>query len=46
MTEETASPEEDIGMVPQSPVIIHKQYLKDLSFDFLLHFLGSGLIQT
>lgn len=27
------SQEEDIGMVPQSPVMIHKQYLKDLSFE-------------
>lgn len=28
-----ATPEEDIGNVPQSPVIIHKQYLKDMSFE-------------
>ncbi len=28
-----ASKEEDIGNVSQTPVIIHKQYLKDLSFE-------------
>lgn len=26
-------PEENIGDVPQSPVVIHTQYLKDLSFE-------------
>lgn len=28
-----ATPEENIGNVSQTPVIIHKQYLKDLSFE-------------
>lgn len=31
--ETSNTPEENIGAVPQTPIIIHKQYLKDLSFE-------------
>ena len=33
MTEDNKKPEEDVGIVPTTPVVIHKQYLKDLSFE-------------
>ena len=32
-TNDTSNQEGDIGDVPQSPVVIHKQYLKDFSFE-------------
>jgi preprotein translocase subunit SecB len=33
MSEQDKQPEEDIGTVPNSPIVIHKQYLKDFSFE-------------
>lgn len=32
-TQNTNNPDENIGEIPQSPLMIHRQYLKDLSFE-------------
>lgn len=32
-TEENTTDSEDVGIVPQTPVVIHAQYLKDMSFE-------------
>jgi preprotein translocase subunit SecB len=33
MTQNTENPEENVGAIAQSPVIIHHQFLKDMSFE-------------
>lgn len=32
-SEETQAPEGDIGQIPQTPLVVHAQYLKDMSFE-------------